>query len=194
MVNRREKQTRLRIAQTASRLHSLAYPATTPLDAIEVSEKTARIGFDEAQRLTYRPAEVGEAFGPQWATYWFRLRATVPPEWAGHRVDLLFDTGSEATLWRDGKPVRGLNAPHRTTAPLEQAEGTIELHVEMACNDWMGEPDPAGPARSRLGRTWREPTDDGAPSASTPPARLARAGLARFDADAWELAWDYDVL
>jgi alpha-mannosidase len=197
MVNRRVKQTRLRIAQTASRLHSLAYPATVPVDAIEVSERTGRIPFDEAQRLAYRPAQVGEAFGPQWATYWFRIRATVPPEWAGRRVDLLFDTRSEATLWRDGEPVRGLNAPHRTTAPLtHDARGgeTLELHVEMACNDWMGEPDPAGTARSRLGRTWREPTDDRAPPAPAHPALLARAGIALFYADAWELAWDYDVL
>src|SRR4051812_24820157 len=153
MVNRREKQTRRRIAQTASRLHSLAYPATVPLDAIDVSERARRISFDEAQRLAYRAAEVGEAFGPRWATYWFRIRATVPREWAGRRVDLMFDTGSEATLWRGGEPVRGLNAPHRTTAPLTHAAAggeTIELHVEMACNDWMGEPDPAGTARSRL--------------------------------------------
>src|SRR3954447_15583395 len=124
MVNRREKQTRLRIAQNASRLHSLAYPATVPLSSIEVSERTGRIGFADAERLAYRPAQVGEAFGPRWATYWLRVRATVPPEWAGSRVDLLFDTGSEATLWRGGRPVRGLNAPHRTTAPLiDEAEG-----------------------------------------------------------------------
>src|SRR5438045_3840430 len=100
MVNRRLKQTRLRIAQTASRLHSLAYPATVALDGLLVSERTGRIGFDAAQRLRYRPASVGEAFGPQWATYWFRAIAAIPPEWAGRRVDLLFDTRSEATLWR----------------------------------------------------------------------------------------------
>jgi alpha-mannosidase len=197
MVNRRLKQTRLRIAQTASRLHSRAYAATIPLDTLLVSERTTRIGFDAAQQLEFRPARIGETFGPQWATYWFRVAATVPETWAGRRVDLLFDTGSEATLWRGGEPVRGLNAPHRTTAPLTHAAEpgeTIELQVEMACNDWMGEPDPGGSARDRLGRTWRDPTDDRAPRAPKAPAQLARAGLALFDADAWELAWDFDVL
>jgi alpha-mannosidase len=197
MVNRWPRQTRLRIAQTASRLHSLVYPATVPLDSIEVSERTGRIGFAAAQELAYRPAAVGEGFGPQWATYWFRIAATIPPAWAGARVDLLFDTGSEATLWRGGVPVRGLNAPHRITAPLTheaRAGETVELQVEMACNDWMGEPDPAGGPRDRLGRTWREATDDRAPTAERPPARLTRAGLACFDAGAWKLAWDFDVL
>src|SRR3954470_14973581 len=196
-VNRWPEQTRLRIAQTASRLHSLAYPATVPLDSIAVSERTGRIGFAAAQQLAYRPAEVGDAFGPQWSTYWFRIAATIPVEWAGARVDLLFDSGSEATLWRGGEPVRGLNAPHRTSAPVVgEARGgeTVELQVEMACNDWMGEPDPAGSPRDRLGRTWREATDDRAPTAARPPARLTRAGLACFDAGAWKLAWDFEVL
>src|SRR5215217_995146 len=133
MVSRREKQTRLRIAQTASRLHTLTYPETLPLDEILVSERTGRIGFHDTQRLSYRRAEVGETFGPRWATYWFRIGTTVPVAWAGHRVDLLFDTRSEATLWRGGEPVRGLNAPHRTTAPLTHQAGggeTIELQVE----------------------------------------------------------------
>src|SRR4051794_21140361 len=142
MVNRRLKQTRLRIAQTASRLRSLTYAETVPLDELLVSGRTDRIAQAEAQRLAYRPAVAGEAFGPRWATYWFRVTATIPRAWAGHRVDLLFDTGSEATLWRDGEPLRGLNAPHRTTAPLtHDARGgeTLALEIEMACNDWMGE-------------------------------------------------------
>ena len=49
-----------------------------------------RISWEQAQTLEYRPAVLGERFGPLWATYWFRVRATVPEEWRGGRVDLLF--------------------------------------------------------------------------------------------------------
>src|SRR3954447_419747 len=100
MVNRHREQTRRRAAQTASRLLSLTYPETIPPDALQVSERTDRVGHAAAQELEYRPAQLGETFGPQWATYWFRLEATIPDAWAGRRVDLLFDTGTEATLWR----------------------------------------------------------------------------------------------
>src|SRR5205085_2720983 len=71
-----------------------------------------RISWGESQALAYRPAHLGERFGPQWATYWFRLRATVPDGWRGSRVDLLWRSGSEATLWIDGRVAAGLNEHH----------------------------------------------------------------------------------
>ena len=86
MVNRRPAQTRARIAQTAGRLRSLIHPEAVAPDELLVSERTGRAGYEAAQELAYRPAEIGESFGPQWATYWFRLSATVPEHWAGRPV------------------------------------------------------------------------------------------------------------
>ena len=63
--------------------------------------------------MEYRDAELGERFGPLWATYWFRVEATVPEEWAGERVDLLWVSHSEATLWIAGRPVQGLTRARR---------------------------------------------------------------------------------
>src|SRR5215216_2721716 len=195
MVNRRPEQTRRRIVQTASRLHSLARPAAVAPDELLVSERTDRIPYEEAEGLRYRPAEIGEAFGPQWATYWFRLAATVPEAWAGRPVQLVWDSGCEALLYRDGAPLQGLvkgGGYDRTTAPLGTPTGRVELELEMACNDLMGLPDPFPRRRDRTGRTWQEPTDDRSLRAPQPPARLERAGLALFDPDAWELAWDVE--
>src|SRR5829696_847511 len=197
MVNRRPEQTRRRIAQTASRLHSLARPAAVAPDELLVSERTDRITREQALELAYRPAEVGEAFGPQWATYWFRLAATVPEAWAGRPVELVWDSGCEATLYRDGLPVQGLvkgGGYDRTTAPLGSPSGRVELELEMACNDLMGLPDPFPRRRDRTGRTWQEPTDDRSLRAGRVPARLARAGLALRDPEAWELYWDHEAL
>ncbi len=197
MLNRRPEQTRRRIAQTASRLHSLVHPAAVAPDELLVSERTGRISREEAQGLAYRPAEIGERFGPQWATYWFRLAATVPEAWAGRPVELVWDSGCESTLYRGGAPVQGLvsgGGHDRTTAPLGTPSGRVELELELACNDLMGLPDPFPWRRDRTGRTWEEATDDRSLRAPRSPARLARAGLALLDPEAWELAWDFEVL
>jgi alpha-mannosidase len=69
-----------------------------------------RIGYEAAQKLPdFRPARIGDPFRPLWSTYWFRGRAAVPAGWAGDRVDLLWDSQSEATLWLDGNVAQGLN-------------------------------------------------------------------------------------
>src|SRR3954454_7930814 len=135
MVNRRPEQTRRRVAQTAARLYSLAHPAAVAPDELLVSERTGRISRERAQHLAYRPAQIGEAFGPQWATYWFRLAATVPGAWAGRPVELVWDSGCEATLYRDGAPVQGLvkgGGYDRTIAPLGTPSGRVALELEMA--------------------------------------------------------------
>src|SRR5215218_6917559 len=197
MVNRRPAQTRARIAQTASRLRSLIHPEAVGPDELLVSERTGRIPYAKARSLDYRPAEIGEMFGPQWATYWFRLTATVPEAWAGRPVELVWDSGCEATLYRDGLPVQGLvkgGGYDRTTAPLGTPSGRVELELEMACNDLMGLPDPFPRRRDRTGRTWQEPTEDRSLRAHAAPARLNRAGLALFDAEAWDMAWDFETL
>ncbi len=121
MEHRYHEQVRRRLAQTSARLLALAHPEAVAVDRLLVSERTERIGWEAAQALAYREATLGETFGPQWATYWFRVDATIPQEWAGECVELAWDSGSEATLWRDGEPVQGLNAG--ATARRTEAHG-----------------------------------------------------------------------
>ena len=94
------------------------------------------------------------------------MRATVPEEWRGERVDLLFVSRSEAALWRDGAIVQGLNTGgggERPDAVLAAAAepGAIELQIELACNGMFG--------------------------AADAPAELLRCDIARFDPEAWRL-------
>ncbi len=173
MEHRYHEPVRRRLAQMSARLLALAHPEAVAPDRLLVSERTERIGWHSAQALTYRDVEPGEAFGPQWATYWFRIEATIPLQWAGETVELAWDSGSEATLWREGEPLQGLNAgatARRTEARLTGAAAGgdhVAVSVEMACNSWMG-------------------ADD--------PVRLARCELVRFDPAAWETAWDFEAL
>jgi alpha-mannosidase len=175
-VIRHREYARRRLLRVAERLHARVYRETRAADELRVSPAVDRIGWEGAQRLEYRPADVGERFGPRWATYWFRVRMTVPEEWRGRRVDLLWVSGSEAALWQDGRIVQGLNTGgggERPDAVLaERAEpGPLGFQIELACNGMFGE--------------W---------SRSGDPAVLDRCELACFDPDAWRLYFDFEAL
>lgn len=188
-MQRHADYTRDRLRLLAPTMRELIYPETRPLDQLLVAGPvTERISFDQAQQLTgFRPARMGEQFGPLWATYWFRARATVPAEWAGRRVDLLWESHSEATLWMGGRSIQGLNhdpagfdQSGRPDAILrEHARGgeTVEFQIEMACNKKFGYEN----ERRKLYR-------------NISLYVLDRAEIALFDPLAWELYFDFSVL
>ena len=177
---RHPEYTRERVKQLAERIKDKIYSATAPAEKILVSPRVDRISYAEAQDLKYKPAKLGDQFGPLWATFWFRVTLTVPEEWAGKRVDFLWISWSEATLWIDGKSVQGLNwthgeRPDATILPRAKGGETIELQVEMACNQKFGQ--------------WHEK-----PFKNVSPFVLDKCGIAAFDPAAWELYWDLWVL
>ena len=88
-------------------LLGLVHPRRAPV-ALQVFAAPGRIPYGEAVQGTYRPAQLGEVFGPNWATHWFRIEIDVPLEWAGQEDHFLWDSTSEAQIWIDGQPVQGL--------------------------------------------------------------------------------------
>jgi alpha-mannosidase len=161
--------TRRRLRQTSERLRARVFSDARPVDALAVAGPVDRITWDEAQALDYRPAELGERFGPLWATYWFRVRATVPEEWRGARVELGWLSESEATLWHDGRVAAGLNRHHTEATIADAAEpGGVELQVELACNGLFGRQDR--------------------------PVELTRCELLRWDDAAWKTFHDFELL
>ena len=167
---RHPEYTRARLRQTSERLQALIYPEMHAPDELLVAGPVERITRENAQELDYRPAGIGERFGPLWSTHWFRGAATVPDDWAGSRVDLVWDSASEATLWLGGLPTQGLNRRRRDAVLVEGAAGgeQVEFEVELACNDLFGEQDA--------------------------PYELHLCELGRFDADAWRLALSFEIL
>jgi alpha-mannosidase len=161
--------TRARLAQASEHLREAIRPETRALDELLVSDAVERISHAEAQSLELRLAELGERFGPLWATYWFRGSATVPEAWAGRRVDLLWDSQSEATLWLDGQAVQGLNRHHPDAILRRVATpGPVAFEIELACNGMFGRQDAA--------------------------FELRRAELAVFDPEAWRRYFDFETL
>jgi len=102
------------------------------------------VSVADAMSAEYRPFPLGGAWGPPWDTTWFRLRGTIPDDWAGREVALGFGIGNagstgfgaEALVWRDGRPVQGLSPNHREHLLTARACGgeEIELFVEAAAN------------------------------------------------------------
>ncbi|HET8527354.1 MAG TPA: glycoside hydrolase family 38 C-terminal domain-containing protein [Gaiellaceae bacterium] len=161
--------TRRRFVRTSERLQAAVWTDVRPVDELLVAGPVDRIPYEAAQALEYRAAELGERFGPLWATYWFRVRATVPEAWRAERVELRWHSDSEATLWRDGRVVAGLNRHHAEATLADAAEpGELAVEVELACNGLFGRQDR--------------------------PVELTRCELARFDAAAWKLAHDFELL
>ncbi|MGM0818636.1 MAG: alpha-mannosidase [Actinomycetota bacterium] len=100
----------------------------------------------EARAARFAPHRPGEAWGPAWATTWFRCEGRLPAHWAGGRVearvDLGFDAGqpgfqAEGLAYRlDGTPIKGI-APrndHLPLAAIADADGAVAFLVEAAAN------------------------------------------------------------
>lgn len=168
---RHPEYTRARLARESERLRERIRREIAPATELLVAGPVDRISRAQAQALEYRPAELGERFGPLWATYWFQATATVPESWRGDRVDLVWFSDSEATLWLDARPVQGLNREHRDAVLAGRARGgeRMAFEVELACNGLFGR------QRDR-------------------PFELHRCELARFDPDAWRLYHDFETL
>lgn len=176
--------TRRRVQAFTAALRRNIYPQRAPV-TLSVYSAPDRISYEEALRGTYRPARVGETFGPLWSTHWFKVDLTIPEAWQGQEVHLLWDSTSEACVWQDGQPMQGLTGTageggpirpeYRLTASACGGE-TMTLYIEIACNDLFGAPLDKNETRARL------------------MGLLRQAEIAVFDRAAWELLWDYVII
>jgi len=171
---RHPEYTRERLVQMAQRLRADVHPDSLEPDELLVAGPVDRISLAEAERLEYRPALQGERLGPLWATYWYRLGATIPQRWDSRRVDLIWATPAESTLWIDGRAAQGLHGvdaeqrPDATVRRRARGGERVELQVELACNGLFGRLDTA--------------------------PELERCELVLVDESAWRLYFDFEVL
>jgi alpha-mannosidase len=174
----------------AQRIRPARYAASTPLQVEVWHVPDEPVAVAEALRAYYVPFEVGMPWGSPWSTSWFRLRGTVPGEWAGRRVEAVVDLGfvggwpggqAEGLVYdRTGRPIKGI-APQNHHVPVTGDE--VTLLVEAAAN-----PDIlAGGFRPT-------PLGDKETAGKSPLYRLARADLAVLDEEVWHLTIDIEVL
>ncbi|XP_053512866.1 alpha-mannosidase 2C1 isoform X4 [Artibeus jamaicensis] len=143
-----------------------------------------RLSYQEAVQQDFRPAQVGDSFGPTWWTCWFRVELTIPEAWVGQEVHLRWESDGEGLVWRDGEPVQGLTKEGDKTSYVltdKLGEGdprSLILYVEVACNGLLG----AG---------------KGSMIAAPDPEKMfqvSRAELALFHRDVYKLLLDLELL
>ncbi|KUL38029.1 alpha-mannosidase [Streptomyces sp. NRRL F-4489] len=184
------------------RIRPAVYAESVPLEVaawVAPRAESGNPGSDpvaEGLAAPHTPVAVGDAWGAPWRTTWFRVRGTVPEEWAGRTVEAVLDLGfdermpgfqCEALVYLpDGTPVKGLNPRNqwvRVGAPVRGGE-RVEWHLEAASNPVILDVHPFRPT----------PLGDPETAGDAPLYRLARMDLAVFDTEVWELVQDLEVL
>ncbi|XP_029870889.1 alpha-mannosidase 2C1 isoform X2 [Aquila chrysaetos chrysaetos] len=155
-----------------------------PLASLSFFQTPRRIPYNEAVRQEFRPAKVGDSFGPTWETCWFKVELSIPQAWAGREVHFVWESDGEGMVWRDAQPVQGLTkegekTSYILTSSLKESEPhSLTLYVELACNGLFG----AG---------------KGSMIAPPDPDRrftLSKAELVIFNKDVYELLVDLEIL
>ncbi|MDS2173396.1 glycoside hydrolase family 38 C-terminal domain-containing protein [Nesterenkonia sp. CL21] len=178
------------------RIIPAVHSASRPLEVAAHELPGEPIPPEEGLRLEFSPYTVGTPWGPAWGTTWFRVRATVPKDWAGRQVEIAVDLGfdtsrtgfqCEALVHRpDGTPLKALNPQSQHATVLDEARGgeKIELFLEAAANPEIH------------GSRGFVPTWDGdIRTSSTDPLYVTRRmDLAVFEPEVHGLALDVQVL
>ncbi|GAB6859423.1 alpha-mannosidase [Microbacterium xylanilyticum] len=182
------------------RVRPAVHSARVPLEIAAHALPGEPIAPADGLALDYAPFAAGQQWGPAWGTTWFRLRGTVPADWAGKRVEALVDLGfdinmtgfqCEALAYRigpDGEPVpvKSLNPRNQWLPIAEAAEGgeTVELFLEGASNPVLLDYHPFLPTQE----------GDILTSSPDPLYRVRHMDLAVFEAEVFELSLDLEVL
>ncbi|MFF1920597.1 alpha-mannosidase [Streptomyces sp. NPDC058221] len=171
------------------------YPAVRPLGLSAWHVDGEPVPFAEAQGASYEPMAQGDTWGGPWATTWLRATAEVPAEWAGRRVEAVFDLGfdltrgpggqAEGLVYSAGSPVQGLHPHSRSVLLTTAATGgeSVDLMVEMAAN-----PNISGSQARGTHFGSRETAGD------EHLYRLRQAEIAVRDENVWHLIHDIEVL
>jgi alpha-mannosidase len=165
-------------------------PGGTPSEA----RGRASVPVEEALAAEYGPFAVGERWGRPWSTSWIRAVGTVPADWAGKRVEAVFDLGfvgdwpgnqAEALVYdAAGHPVKGIEPQNHYVPVANPAAGgePVELLLEAAAN-------PDILANGFL----PTPFGDKLTAPPEPLYTFARAELAVLDENVWHLVLDIEV-
>lgn len=173
-----------RIRKAIPSIESLIHPLTAPVHLAAWHVGGEPVALETAVAAQYSPFSVGDAWGPQWDSTWFRIRGQVPESWAGREVVLLFrlteqecEGGTaEGLIYLNGKVVRALNANRSDIEVTRQAFGgeTFEFHIEAAANVM-------------------DPEKMGIKKKGTPIFKLVQAELASVNREAFDYYYDFKV-
>ncbi|MET7683559.1 glycoside hydrolase family 38 C-terminal domain-containing protein [Streptomyces sp. NPDC005423] len=192
---------RSRIEERVQRVHHqrvkpAIYAATAPLVVEAWQAPGEPVPFAEAAAAPYAPFAMDTPWGPPWGTTWFRMRAEVPAEWAGKRVEAVIDLGftddwpgnqAEALVHlTDGTPLKAVNPLNQYVPVGNPVAGgeVIDYLVEAASN----------PDILANGFVAPTPMGDILTAGDRPLYTFRRADLAVLDEEVFHLDLDLQVL
>ncbi|MDX6348298.1 MAG: alpha-mannosidase [Streptomyces sp.] len=176
------------------RIRPAVYAASVPLTLTAWHVPDEPVPVAEALAAEYGPFAVGERWGRPWSTSWIRAVGSVPAEWAGKRVEAVFDLGfvgdwpgnqAEALVYdAAGHPVKGIEPQNHYVPVANPAAGgePVELLLEAAAN-------PDILAKGFL----PTPFGDKLTAPPEPLYTFGRADLAVLDENVWHLVLDIEV-
>lgn len=158
----------------------------------EFARSKEPVPFEQRMNLTYTPIAKGEKWGESWDSAWIRVSGTIPAEFAGKEVALLFDAGGESLIFDpSGCPVYALTGgsvfsedftKNRFLLTTSAKDGeSFEYWIESAANCLSGlfidseHEDPQHPYGHFVGQ-------------------LNSACIAVFNRELWALALDLEIL
>jgi alpha-mannosidase len=139
------------------------------------------------EHAEWKPASIGQSFGPSWSTHWFKVNIVIPNDFAGEEVHFIWDNNCEGMIFdQNGMPIQGLyggggddrRAEYILTKNAKGGEKYF-FYIEMACNGMFGNPGPG---------MFLNPPD---PNKNF---SLSTAELRCLDVDVWDLFWDFDII
>lgn len=98
----------------------------------EILEEPCATQAEAKASKNWKPVHSGHRYGPAYQVFWFRVKGTIPKEWAGHEVALNAETGGERTVWIDNVPDRGIDGPHALYRIADAVKGgeKLEFYIQ----------------------------------------------------------------
>ncbi|HOM72207.1 MAG TPA: hypothetical protein PLP86_08175, partial [Armatimonadota bacterium] len=148
MLNERLEDLYLRkIKQRYEEIGRYLYSNITPIEGIELRETLEFEKYQDAVTSEgYRPIKVGENWGGNGKSGWFKIRFALPPSFAGKPSAALINIGFEGCVFVDGAPHQGVDRWHEEVLLAEKSEpgAKYELVIEaMSGEYWQNRTEPA---------------------------------------------------
>ena len=176
------------------RLKPRVYGSTARVEIAKWDVAGEPVPYAVAEQADYQTFAVGERWGASWDTTWFRIRGTLPMDWAGNKEAVLrIDLGPDPTwaegfsceglIYKDGEPAGAVNLYRDDALRFTDLKGgeRFEIYLEAAANIRPENVENAD---------WHLPTDYG----GTPRFTLKRCEIALFDREAWQLQCAFELL
>lgn len=164
MLNERLEDLYLRkIKQRYEEIGRYLYSNITPIEGIELRETLEFEKYQDAVTSEgYRPIKVGENWGGNGKSGWFKIRFALPPSFAGKPSAALINIGFEGCVFVDGAPHQGVDRWHEEVLLAEKSEpgAKYELVIEaMSGEYWQNRTEPAVFKRAEIATINREVND-----------------------------------